>query len=67
VVAGASKKFRPQSRIGKKPVEVPKGVQVTLEDNHLTVKASLPSHVVQQQLSDGVTQVQADSRSGTCL
>jgi hypothetical protein len=40
VVARAGK-FRPQSRIGKKPVSVPSGVTVTLKDNHLSVKVSL--------------------------
>lgn len=34
----SSAKFRPQSRIGKKPVDVPKEVNVTLKDNHLVVK-----------------------------
>lgn len=33
-----AEKFRPQSKIGKKPVEVPKQVKVTLKGHHLTVK-----------------------------
>ena len=32
-------KFRPQSKIGKKPISIPKTVKVTLKDHHLTVKA----------------------------
>jgi ribosomal protein L6P/L9E len=32
-------KFRPQSRIGKKPVAVPSSVNVTLKGNYLKVKA----------------------------
>lgn len=37
VIIRAEKK-RPQSRIGKKPVQVPKEVTVSLKDNHLKVK-----------------------------
>lgn len=40
VVVHAAKE-RPQSRIGKKPVQVPKEVTVTLKDNHLKVKVRL--------------------------
>lgn len=44
VVVNAAKR-RPQSRIGKKPVQVPKEVSVTLSDNHLKVKVR---HILRQ-------------------
>ena len=42
VVVNAAK-TRPQSRIGKKLVQIPKEVNVTLSDNHLKVKVRLAS------------------------
>jgi hypothetical protein len=38
-------KFRPQSRIGKKPIQVPEEVTVKLEGQHLVVKACFASPV----------------------
>lgn len=39
-----------ESRIGKHPVTVPKGVTYTLKDNHLAVKVRLPGHASYQSI-----------------
>ena len=41
------------SRIGKKPIEIPAGVEVKLEGNHITVKG--PKGTLERDLNSNVT------------
>lgn len=53
------------SRIGKKPIPVPKGVQVTLQDGQVDVKG--PKGQLSQTLPPGVTMVLEDGQIVTSV
>lgn len=46
------------SRIGKKPIKIPEGVEVTLNDNIVTVKG--PNATLQQELHPAITMSEED-------